>query len=129
MDMSFVKRLTEAGMESGGCQRVLLKTTQLKKNHMYRIGSCREVRTRFGKRVILGLGSKYDYFLPNRLMKCCTFKEMNAAANTGRFGLIYKGSTTGTDETVCIFCVCVCVWRNMMFSNQFHSVFGTIVRV
>lgn len=103
MDTSFLKRLCDVGMESGSSNRQLLKTVQLKKDHMYRIASCRDVRTRFGKKIILSLGSKYDYFLPNRLSKCCTMKELTVAANTGRFALIYKGNTAGSDEAVCIF--------------------------
>lgn len=73
----------------------LLHNTDLELNKLYRVTGCRSANTTYGRKLIVELDSRFDYFLPSRISKSCSLIEMTTAAKTGRFYMKFKGTSAG----------------------------------
>lgn len=88
----FLKHLKEVGSNAGNGNK-LLHLIDLKLKKPYLVTGCRSVNTGFGRKLVLELNRKFDYFLPNRLSKEFTLAQMLTAARTGRFYFKYMGNS------------------------------------
>lgn len=90
----FLRHLKDVGANVCSSNKLLhLKDLKLKKPYL--VTGCRTVNTGFGRKLVLELNKRFDYFLPNRMTKEFTLAQMISAARTGRFYFKYMGNSKG----------------------------------